>query len=131
MKIHRKKIAILLALVCAIAGGYFTYQSMIFRDNTKSFPDQCPIHNVAIISKRIKNSGFSHIDPDYFYVKSFNEARKDFKYSGREIWGTGIPNKWVRWIDKRYCPTCLEMQQKWQTEWWIEERARRDSMPKN
>jgi hypothetical protein len=98
---------------------------MIQRDPSVNYPETCPIHEVPILSKRIRNPGDIQYELDFEYVQAYKVAHKDFRYSGEGLLPAGSRNIWVRWIDKKYCPACVEEQRSWRRQWLEQQSARR------
>jgi hypothetical protein len=75
--------------------------------------------------KRIKASPVRwFIDYEFGYPEAFYAAQKEsFPYSGTKLWVGNYRGRWVRWIDKKYCPDCVEAEGVWTREWnreWME-----------
>ena len=116
MKIKIKHLLVGGVAVGAFIGLYFCYRSMIFEESSMAFPEQCPLHNVAIESERRKNQRVMvHVDYHLDYTEAYSAAKQsEFPYSGRGLWdGSDHPSKWIRWIDRKFCPKCRSEELLW------------------
>jgi hypothetical protein len=119
MKANRKvQLALLVVAFVAILSITVVYfKTSVYADPSTKFPSVCPLHGTSIKSKRVKAArSMSFLDYDFRPEEYYAAKKEFFPYSGTALWDGDYRGRWVRWIDKKYCPDCVAAERKWDNE---------------
>lgn len=114
-----KKIILAGIFVCSGLLLTIYLRGSVHRDFSADFPNVCPLHGTNMKSERVRASPvIVFIDYSQDYVEAFHAAQKElFPYSGHKLWDGRYRGRWVRWIDRKYCPDCVQAQDAWDRNW--------------